>query len=195
MDSLLATKLRTSLAGAFRRAGIPAPVPRNVVYAYPTCAALAHYLRILAGGQPEQKVCTAAPAPSLSSVQEMIEKYSRDFPVHMGTRPVPDDGDVYAVTGTTGALGAAYVAHLLGQSHVKKVFLLNRGHASCSMASRQEAAFEDKGLDLPTLRKGVKDGRIEYVQVELGEERLGLRDEVYSKVCFISHLPFIRPHH
>ena len=52
MDSLVATKLRTALSAAIRRAGISTPVPRNVVYAHPTCDALARYLREFAGAKP-----------------------------------------------------------------------------------------------------------------------------------------------
>ena len=114
-------------------------------------------------------------------IAEMVERYSRDLPRHEGTRR-RTDGDVYAVTGTTGSLGAAFVALLLAQPHVKKVYALNRRHGSQSIASHQEAAFADKGLDLSQLRDAVSAGRVEF---EAGKHRLGINDGAYSKV-----LPF-----
>ncbi len=199
MDSLIATKLRTALAAAVRRAGIETPVPRNVVYAHPTCTLLARYLRAFAGAKPEPvgayaeaavPASVAEPSP-LAGVDEMIEKYTHGFRYHFGTLPLPEDGDVYAVTGTTGSLGAAYVAQLLAESSVKKVYLLNRGHATRSMTSRQEAAFADKGLDVDVLRAAVKAGRVEFVEIEVGKARLGLSDEIYSKVRHaVFHLCF-----
>ena len=181
MDSLVATKLRTSLSAAVRRAGIATSVPRNVVYAHPTCLALSRYLCAFALAKPGHVDEVVADSPS-TAVESMIAKYTADFPHHSGILPHPTDGDVYAVTGTTGSLGAAFVAHLLAQPTVHKIYLLNRGHPSRSMASRQEAAFQDKGLDLVSLQNAVRDGRVEYVEIEVGKAKLGISDQVYSKL-------------
>ncbi|RDX45075.1 hypothetical protein OH76DRAFT_1028834 [Lentinus brumalis] len=181
MDSLLATKLRASLSAAVRRAGISASLPRNVVYAHPTCLALSRYLCAFALAKPEHVEDVIADAPT-ATVESMITKYTADLPHHTGTLPLPTDGDVYAITGTTGSLGAAYVAHLLAQPSVRKIYMLNRGHASRSMASRHEAAFQDKGLDLTALQNAVRDGRVEYVEIEVGKAKLGISDDVYVKL-------------
>ena len=182
MDSLVATKLRTALSAAIRRAGISTPVPRNVVYAHPTCDALARYLREFAGAKPGVVPQPVIAAPS-ASVEAMIERYTADLPRHTGVFPVPEHEDVYAVTGTTGSLGATYVAHLLAQKHVRKIYLLNRAHSTRSMADRQEAAFADKGLDTAALATAVQEGRVQYVEIEVGKRKLGISDDVYIKVC------------
>ncbi|KAI0757749.1 male sterility protein-domain-containing protein [Daedaleopsis nitida] len=186
MDSLIATKLRTVLSAAVRRAGIDASVPRNVVYAHPTCDALARFLRtfVEAETSPAGGASVAVPteADAFKTVDSMITKYTQDLPMHQGTRPVPENADVYAVTGTTGSLGAAYVAHLLEQERVKKIYLLNRAQAGRTMQQRQEAAFLDKGLDAIGLRLAKMQGRVEYVESEVGKPRLGLSDEMYSKL-------------
>ena len=195
MDSLRATRLRAALNGAVRRAGVPASVPRNVVYAYPTCAALARFLmgfvNVAAGG-PAAAERRAADDLEVE-IAEMVERYSKDLPRHQGRCALgPADGEVYAVTGTTGSLGAAFVALLLAQPHVKKVYALNRRHGSQSIASRQEAAFVDKGLDLSLLRDAIRGGRVEFVEFEAGKHRLGINGEVYSKVrCLTLKLPLL----
>ncbi|KAM5536364.1 hypothetical protein V8D89_009962 [Ganoderma adspersum] len=179
MDSLGATRLRAALGAAVRRAGVPASVPRNVVYAYPTCAALSRFLMGFVVAS------TSGPAADdlEFEVAEMVEKYLKDLPQHGGRRALHTDGDVYAVTGTTGSLGAAFMALLLAQPHVKKVYALNRRHGSQpSIASRQEAVFVDKGLDLSLLREAVSAGRVESVEFEAGKDRLGINGEVYSKL-------------
>ncbi|KAI0752413.1 male sterility protein-domain-containing protein [Daedaleopsis nitida] len=184
MDSLIATKLRTVLSAAVRRAGIDISLPRNVVYSHSTCDMLTHFLRTFVqadispvGGA--SAVYTGADA--FKTIDCMIAKYTQDLPTHKGTRSVPEDADVYAVTGTTGSLGAAYVAHLLEQKRVKKIYLLNRRHAERTMRQRQEAAFLDKGLDAMSLRLQVQ-GRVEYVEIDLEKPRLGLSDGMYSKL-------------
>ena len=180
MDSLGATRLRALLIAAVRRAGIETPVPRNLVYAHPTCVALSRFLITLAAAEPEAKA-NAGEDLELNIVA-MIETYSKGLPHHKGTHPLPTDGDVYAVTGTTGSLGTSFVANLLTQPRVKKVYFLNRNRGAHAMESRQERAFLDKGLNLSLLQEAAGVGRVEFVEFEVGKAHLGIEDQVYSKV-------------
>ncbi|KAI1787647.1 male sterility protein-domain-containing protein [Ganoderma leucocontextum] len=181
MDSLVATKLRASLSAAVRRAGVPTVLPRNIVYAHPTCATLARFLVAFVAAEP---VSGGSAADDLElEIEALVEKYSRNLSYHEGMRPLSADGDVYAVTGTTGSLGASFVAHLLAQQHVKKVYLLNRSNGSQSIQNRQAAAFRDKGLNLSILQEGISKGRVEFVEFEVGKARLGIKAEVYNKLA------------
>ncbi|PIL30035.1 transporter [Ganoderma sinense ZZ0214-1] len=183
MDSFGATRLRAVLSAALRRTGILATVPRNVVYAHPTRAALSRFLvAFTAAGTVAEKARVKDDLEA--EISQMVDKYSKDLPEHEGACPLPSDtdGDVYAVTGTTGSLGATFMALLLEQPHIKKVYALNRSHGSQLMESRQEAAFMDKGLDLPLLQEAVRVGRVEFVEFEAGKDHLGVEDEVYSKL-------------
>ncbi|KAM5530718.1 hypothetical protein V8D89_015611 [Ganoderma adspersum] len=184
--------LRAAL-GAAVGSGVPVSVPQNVVYAYPTCAALSRFLMGFV-------VASRPAADDLEmEVAEMVEKYSRDLPYHQGGHALPQaDGDVYAVTGTTGSLGAAFMALLLAQPHVKKVYALNRRHGSQSITNRQEAAFVDKGLDPSLLREAVSAGSVDFVEFEAGKDRLRINGEIYSKalqltqeVTYIVHIAWL----
>ena len=170
LDSLGATRVRTSLAAALRHASVPAVLPRNAVYAHPTCEALARYLCnfVCAAEQPEAAKGQSAKADvPAAEIERLVTKYTKNLPRHRGGRPRTDDGEVYVVTGTTGSLGAAFVAHLLAQENVKRVYLLNRGHATRSMSSRQEASFRDKGLDCAALHQAVAERRVKFVKIDV----------------------------
>ncbi|TBU46726.1 male sterility protein-domain-containing protein [Dichomitus squalens] len=187
MDSLVATKLRTSLSAAIRRVGIPTALPRNVVYTHPSCTALSRFLITFAAAEPEKEDSAAEGLEE--EIETMIDKYSRNLPCHEGKRAMPNDGDVYAVTGTTGSLGASFVAHLLARPQVKKVYLLNRAHRSQSMVARQEMAFKDKGLSISLLRQAIEEGRVVFVEIEVGKDRLGISNDVYDMLTWeVTHI-------
>ncbi|KAI0321919.1 hypothetical protein OF83DRAFT_1080638 [Amylostereum chailletii] len=183
MDSLLATKVRTSTGAALRRAGFSFTLPRNVVYAHPTCISLARYLHIFVLANPDHTSAAAPLAISNSQIEKTIARFTSAFPRHTGTRPLPEDGDVYAVTGTTGSLGATYVAYLLEQPTTKRLFLLNRGHPKDSMAKRHQTSFKEKGLNFGLLEEAVVTGRAVYVEIDVGRKRLGLSDDLYAKLA------------
>ena len=198
LDSHSATRVRAALAASLRDAGIPTTLPRNTVYAYPTCAALTRRLVTLAttaaqsDAREETETYGSAVEVPVAEIERLVSAYTKDLPRHSGKRTRVPRGEVYAVTGTTGSLGAAFVARLLERDNVKKMYLLNRGQAGRSMADRQESSFRDKGLDCAALHQARAEGRIEYVKIDVSKERFGLPSKAYKKVWVTSGLDYMR---
>lgn len=130
-----------------------------------------------------------------SLIEQAITSFTSNFPEHRAQRtcatPNIRSGDVYAVSGTTGSLGATFVSVLLQQPRVDKIYLMNRRNLDgISMAQRHKSSFQDKGLDASKLEEAVSTGRVVYLEVELGEPKLGLPDATYEQVrtpCVRSH--------
>ncbi|KAF7299983.1 Acetyl-CoA synthetase-like protein [Mycena kentingensis (nom. inval.)] len=182
LESLMAMRVRTGVVAALRKAGAAVEVPRNIAYLRPTQAALvAFILDALESGDGSAAKHTDAE----TKVAEAIARHTANFPVH---QPGSDasvskvQGDVYAVTGTTGSLGSFFVAMLLRQPQVRKVYLLNRKSAGKTAQQRHEAAFRDRGLDGVALADAVDAKRAVYVDIALGEPKLGVSDAVYNEL-------------
>ncbi|KAJ7092499.1 acetyl-CoA synthetase-like protein [Mycena belliarum] len=180
LDSLLAMRIRASLMAALKRSSKTASVPRNIVYALPTQRGLAQYLQ-RALSSAELSVDDQSALDVAAAINDAIERYTAEFPAHQPTLEAPKlDGEVYAVTGTTGSLGSFFVSLLLSKSDVRKIYLLNRKTESQTVEERHQRAFQSRGLDYDLLTQGVREGRVVHLEVALAQEYLGLRREIYD---------------
>ncbi|KAJ7766309.1 acetyl-CoA synthetase-like protein [Mycena maculata] len=179
LESLLAMRIRSSVIAALRKSGKVVSVPQNIVYSLPTQKGLAVYLQ---DALASETVLT----PDLDVgviITDMVDECTRHFPEHRpSSDSVKPEGDVYAVTGTTGSLGSFLVALLLNKPTVRKVYLLNRKAEGRSIEQRHQSVFQDRGLDYELLVRAVGEGRAVYVEAALGQTKLGLSQETYEGI-------------
>jgi aryl carrier-like protein len=86
--------------------------------------------------------------------------------------------EVVLLTGTTGALGAALLAHLAGCSQVAKIFALNRPGTSGSVEDRQAAALREHGLVI----SDACAAKIVYIEAFMHNDRLGVSPDMFNEV-------------
>jgi len=127
-----------------------------------------------------------------TDIENMIEKYSvgfgqsaRDASAITVNGRIRGD-HVVVLTGSTGGLGSYLLASLLQREDVSVVYAFNRpsSGAAFSIQRRQKSSFEDRGLNATLLQSK----KLVYVETETSHDDLGLDDELYEKVCFISSL-------
>ena len=98
---------------------------------------------------------------------------------------------VVAITGTTGNLGAYLLDHFMRNAEVAKIYCLNR---SSNAWERQARAHVARGLSTD-----FHDGFIEFLQVDLEHEKLGLDSRTYEQlareVTTIVHNAWVGPKH
>jgi len=124
----------------------------------------------------------ASPADArLAEMEAMIEKYTRVFPIHSpssGTSPI--SGEVVLVTGTTGAIGAAMLAHLATMETVSKIYAFNRkvNDTSITLYARQTSSLRERGYD-PTI---LQREDIVLVEGDQTKYNLGISPGLYEEV-------------
>ena len=186
LDSLLATRVRSSIVSAIRRSGRSADVSRNVVYSYPTISSLVHFLQTALASDRE-----AGHSEDIHiQIERTIAEFAANLPYHQSPSTsslTPDSGAVYAVTGTTGSLGSFYISLLLREPDVQKVYLLNRSSKSATVEQRQKDSFLDKGLDYGVVDQAIANGRAVYLEIDLSRKDLGLNQKAYEQVCIGLH--------
>ncbi|KAA1477168.1 hypothetical protein DENSPDRAFT_786302 [Dentipellis sp. KUC8613] len=191
LDSLSALRIRSAVITALKKSERTADVPRNIVYSFPTIASLASYLQthLKADGSHALSFFSDVKA----AVDRAIKEHTQDFPRHQPSKS--PEGKVYAVTGTTGSLGSFFVSQLLDKKDVRRIYLLNRHSDSASLEQRHKSSFTDRGLDFDKLDGAVKSGRAVFVEVNLGQTRLGLDRDTYeqlrSEVTHIVHIAWL----
>jgi thioester reductase-like protein len=88
-------------------------------------------------------------------------------------------GEVIVLTGATGALGAHILALLQESKKVEAVYCLVRGTDEHAAKERVSKALQQRGLDDP-LSGNANSLKINVIQAQLSEQRLGLNDELYK---------------
>lgn len=184
MDSLLAIQYRSAVSSVMKSSGYNGTLPRNIIYMHPTIFSLAAYIIYIVANSP------TLPSPSertnavRSLLEDTINAYKSDFNQHRPDHApvISPDGEVYAVTGTTGSLGSFFVSLLLDLPTVRKVYLLNRRSRSMSFARRHEISFEEKGLDFGVLQKALDTGRAVFVAIDLLQTDLGISESIRHEV-------------
>ena len=83
--------------------------------------------------------------------------------------------NVVAITGTTGNFGAYLLDHFMRDANVEKIYCLNR---SANAWERQAKAHAVRGLST-----SFPDGFVEFLQVDLEKEKLGLEDDAYARLA------------
>lgn len=115
----------------------------------------------------------------LDTIRSLTDKYTykwtdRKISLEVCNNPTKER---VVVTGTTGALGSYILAALLENDNVETVWALNRKSTE-TLIKRQQAAFEDKMLDL-SLLYSIK---LVMLEVDLEDAKLGLRENAYQEV-------------
>ncbi|CAE6377482.1 unnamed protein product [Rhizoctonia solani] len=180
MDSLTATMLLRMLKSTLHASSDPnvqsaaTKINQQTIFGKPTIRQLAQLLVQLS----KNSDTTVDPvAEALQNILAMIKKYDADWPRQeiRSTQQVKKERVV--VTGTTGGLGSHLLAQLLESDRVEKVWAMNR-KSSKGNREREIASFEDKNLDLSLL----KSEKLVFVDTDLEDPKLGLRDETYDEI-------------
>lgn len=193
LDSLQATYVRNSILSALRSAQI-ADVSRiapNVVFEHPTIASLSKFLTNVASapatanGVPDGTTSTDVPATHIAAMQEAIERYTKELPVHKpdDAYAVPKaDEQVVILTGSTGGLGSHLLAQLVQKSTVKKVYALNRKSAKASLEQRQLDVLKERLGDEKEAEGVIGSEKVTLVEATLEREDLGISKELFEEV-------------
>lgn len=106
----------------------------------------------------------------------LYHKYTRDLTVAKPGRPSPRaEGQVVALTGSTGMLGS-YLLDLMGSNPaVSKIICLNR--AADGGRAQQAKALADRGLDVSLV-----DTKAEFYHADTSRPDLGLPADVYARL-------------
>ncbi|KAG8880534.1 hypothetical protein FRB97_000704 [Tulasnella sp. 331] len=187
LDSLRATYLRNSLTAALRTAQNQkgARLPSNFVFQHPTIASISQAISSLASslsGETE-----AMPEESIvSHVQEMeaaVKKYTANLPVHKpdDAYPAPkSDEEVVVLTGSTGGLGAHFLAELINMPSVVKVYALNR-RSRMSLLERQISVLVERLGDKAKAAEVMKSPKLHLVEATLEQDDLGISSELLEE--------------
>ena len=177
--SLQATWIRNTIVRALRDNAHASTrdVAEGFVYANPTVASLSRAISdlvLLNGG----KSTTAQEELSnkIQAMNEIVEKYSKDFPFHTGT--IQPDGEVVLLTGSTGGFGCHLLAKLVENPAITRVYALNRSSKESALKERQRRALAEQGLD-PAIAEHPK---VALVEADLNVSNFGLGTNVYREV-------------
>ncbi|KAF4573087.1 putative NRPS-like protein biosynthetic cluster [Pleurotus pulmonarius] len=185
MDSLKAIFVRNSLLSSLKKddrtKNVVGNVPQNFVFSNTTIEQMANALALLLETGHLEETGQESAEEHARMVNEMVAKYTRDFPTHEGLDGQDTDTEVVVLTGSTGSLGTYLLNSLLAQSSVIRVYALNRKGSPWS-EQRQEKAFAERQLNSEGLRNEVRTGRLEFHDVELNQPGFGLPDGIYNTI-------------
>jgi len=153
-------------------------IPANFVYHNPSVSALGKFIHDLTSAGVSRQLDN-----TVEEMTELVEKYTRDFPVHEpgGTA---HHGDVILITGTTGAIGSNTLAELHDSPNVTRIVVLAR-KSTVPISIRQRKALEDRGLD-PSI---VDSSKINLLEGDPALPGLGLEDRVSVELTsIITHI-------
>jgi hypothetical protein len=129
-------------------------------------------------GQPDANDGSQA----VQKMHDMLEKYGSDFLVHHPQLEGPQDHtqlpDTIMVTGTTGSLGCALLAHLVTMPRVSKIYAVNR-RGELPLVERQSKSLSERGHDATAI---IESSRIVFLEADLSTHMLGLPHEIYEEV-------------
>lgn len=112
------------------------------------------------------------------AINEMIAKYTADFPSHKPTKSAPTS-EVIVLTGSTGGLGTTLLAQLVERESVSKIYAINRKTSGKSLKARQMASLHDRGYDAEI----VESEKVVLLEGDTSAPLLGLSQEVYDEIC------------
>ncbi|KAJ2927495.1 hypothetical protein H1R20_g9600, partial [Candolleomyces eurysporus] len=199
-DSLQAIWIRNEILSSISRYSETASKSKalacNFVYSYPTVASLALHIHEKcaprvdgeSSGQEETE-----DEKTLKKMRDLVEKYSRDFPVHEPQQTPglpPSTREVVLLTGSTGGLGSYLLESLVLKPDIAKVYVLNRPHATVSSAARQLDSFKERGIDpnfLDFSKIKFLEGDLAAPENDFGLEEEGMFEELRKEVTCIMH--------
>jgi hypothetical protein len=177
--SLQATWIRNTITRVLRDVATESKlrIPFDLVYQNPTISALVKWTTRTASATIDEATARTQKAKEMA---EVVEKYSTNFPAHVGTEMVrPQDGQVVVLTGTTGGLGSTLLAALYASQGVRKVFALNRRSTKGdSLRERQRHGLLDRGLDDSL----VDSEKVVLLEGDMTLPDFGLEQKVFEEV-------------
>jgi hypothetical protein len=184
-SSLTAMWIRNSVFRAVRGVSGSAArqVPQTFVYQHPSIRALSDYIYGVTTGRDLDTDAETVVQRKIAAMQEMVAKYSADFPMPRITTGVKPEQETVLVTGTTGRLGCHLLSQLIQDPAVRHVYALNRASARdgdqvAVLAARQRAAFEQWRLDAALLN----NGKVTILPANYAEENIGLDAATYAEI-------------
>ncbi|ORZ00285.1 hypothetical protein BCR43DRAFT_540226 [Syncephalastrum racemosum] len=173
LNSLLSIQLRNRMSEAFDN------VPTNIVFDYPSIAALSSALLSLRGGSIKDD--RAALEDRYQETQALLEDYlkraDKDFTIAHKSKNDPDRQHVVLLTGATGSLGSFMLNDMLRSPRVKKVVALVRGKED-QLFDRLIKTFQDRRLDASLLR----NSKLEVLPMKLDAPNLGWDAATYNRL-------------
>ncbi|KAJ7077650.1 hypothetical protein B0H15DRAFT_789481 [Mycena belliarum] len=179
-DSLSAAFLRLRVVSAMQSSKDPAVrnaasgVTQNAVYLFRSVSGMTVFLAGLVSGAARD---VAGPKWAMD---EMIAKYASALP------PLPSLSDATSslplatvlLTGSTGSLGSQILATLVEDERVAKIYAFNRPSKATTLVQRQEAIFNDRGLDIALL----ESPKLVLIEGEINRDNLGLSADIFSRM-------------
>ncbi|KAK1978397.1 male sterility protein [Colletotrichum cereale] len=133
-----------------------------------------HILQAIGSGNPNGGV--DAETRSQALMEELYKKMTKGLIRAKAARPEPaKDQQTVILTGSTGNMGCYLLDEMIRNPHIKKVICFNR--SSDGGAGKQSNAMYERGLQQPE-----KSGKVEFFHTNLSQPRMGLSQEVYSRL-------------
>lgn len=180
--SLQATWIQNTLLQALRQGGASVTtVPKNFAYSVPSITGLAKFISATVTS-PSQDPRTLLERND-EALHEMVAKYTLDFPSHFPTAAA-STSEVALLTGSTGGLGSAILAHMVTLPSVYRIYAWNRrSKDGRTIRERQLEALRDRGLDTTI----VDSTKVVFVEGDTSTPDLGISKEQFAEVA-----PFTR---
>ena len=153
-------------------------VSSNFVFEHPTIRDLAVTLASFAVLSTDSNPARAAADTRRAEIDALVAKYTADMPTartHLGAlqKTLP----VVLLTGSTGNIGSHILAALLTDSHIHRVYALNRP-SDIDAIARLKAAFRERQLPVELLN----DIRLVCLEGDASRKSFGLVEQVYEDV-------------
>lgn len=181
VDSIACMRLRTCLTGLVPN--LEGQLPMSVVEDCGNIRRLTRYILSQRHGENDTSQKEDEEQLMLYLVKQFgTWEQSPSYSVINGSHFQEKAGEIVILTGATGALGA-YVLDLLWKTaNVETIYCLVRGADEHAARERVSKALQQKGLaNLPP--PGKSNGKVKVIPAQLGEERLGLSDELYDHLA------------
>ncbi|KAK2028394.1 male sterility protein [Colletotrichum zoysiae] len=109
-------------------------------------------------------------------MEELYQKMTKDLTRARPARPEPvKEQQTVILTGSTGNMGCYLLDGMIRNPFIKKIICFNRSNDGG--AGKQARVMEERGLQQPE-----KSGKVEFFHTSLSQPRLGLSEEVYSRL-------------
>jgi thioester reductase-like protein len=120
-------------------------------------------------------------------MKDLVKRYGT-FDEHVsppatnGRSEGDEKGDVFVLTGATGALGAHILDLLQNNKSVERIYCLVRGADEHAAKKRVSEALEQRGLT-GLASSDQADGKVRVLAAQLSDEHLGLSTELYDQLA------------
>lgn len=180
VDSIACMQLRSRLRGLIP--DCDKPLPMSVIEDCGSIQRLADYVMCRRHGESG-----AIEEDEEQSMKDLVKRYGTfdehtSPPATNGRSEGDEKGDVFVLTGATGALGAHILDLLQNSKSVERVYCLVRGADEHAARERVSKALEQRGLT-GLASSDRADGKIKILAAQLSDEHLGLSTELYDQLA------------